>query len=147
MDETRAIRLKRLIYKASYTGMKETDLLLGHFAAAHLGTLDDQGLNDFEALLDAAHGVSAPAASAEDDFEALLDAAHGMPETSDGSGAIGVSRAVTAPDPAVAKATSPEAAADVPSACGSTAQNPAAAGGAPAAPASIPLARACVCSR
>ena len=53
MDETRAIRLKRLIYQASYTGMKETDLLLGHFAAAHLGTLDEQGLDDFEALLDA----------------------------------------------------------------------------------------------
>ena len=53
MNETRAIRLKRLIYQASYTGMKETDLLLGHFAAAHLGTLDDQGLDDFEALLDA----------------------------------------------------------------------------------------------
>ena len=53
MDETRVIRLKRLIYQASYTGMKETDLLLGHFAAAHLGTLDDQGLDDFEALLDA----------------------------------------------------------------------------------------------
>ena len=53
MDETRAIRLKRLIYQARYTGMKETDLLLGHFAAAHLGTLDDQGLDDFEALLDA----------------------------------------------------------------------------------------------
>ena len=53
MDETRAIRLKRLTYQASYSGMKETDLLLGHFAAAHLGTLDDQGLDDFEALLDA----------------------------------------------------------------------------------------------
>ena len=33
--------------------MKETDLLLGHFAAVHLETLDDQGLDDFEALLDA----------------------------------------------------------------------------------------------
>ena len=53
MDETRAIRLKRLIYQASYTGMKETDLLLGHFAVAHLGTLDDQALDDFEALLEA----------------------------------------------------------------------------------------------
>ena len=53
MDATRASRLKRLTYQASYTGMKETDLLLGHFAAAHLGTLDDQGLDDFEALLDA----------------------------------------------------------------------------------------------
>ena len=53
MDETRAIRLKRLIYQASYTGMKETDLLLGHFAAVHLETLDDQGLDDFETLLNA----------------------------------------------------------------------------------------------
>ena len=25
-------RVRRLIYRASYTGMKETDLLLGHFA-------------------------------------------------------------------------------------------------------------------
>ena len=25
-------RVRRLIYQASYTGMKETDLLLGHFA-------------------------------------------------------------------------------------------------------------------
>ena len=51
--ETRETRLRRLVYQSSYTGMKETDLLLGHFAAAHLGTLDDQGLDDFEALLDA----------------------------------------------------------------------------------------------
>ena len=53
MEKNRAIRLKRLIYQASYTGTKETDLLLGHFAAAHLAGLDDQGLDDFEALLDA----------------------------------------------------------------------------------------------
>ena len=53
MNETREIRLKRLIYQASYTGMKETDLLLGHFAAEHLAGLDDRGFDDFEALLDA----------------------------------------------------------------------------------------------
>lgn len=53
MNETREIRLKRLIYQASYTGMKETDLLLGHFAAKHLAGLDDRGFDDFEALLDA----------------------------------------------------------------------------------------------
>ena len=51
MDETRAIRLKRLIYQASYTGMKETDLLLGHFAKSYLADLSDDDLTDFENLL------------------------------------------------------------------------------------------------
>ena len=88
-------------------------------------------IDTLEAQLDALQaGHAAPAQR----IEAPRDAAIGT----DGGAAIGASRAVTAPDPAVAKATSPEAAADVPSACGSTAQNPAAAGGGPVAPASIP---------
>ena len=44
-------RVRRLIYRASYTGMKETDLLLGHFAKMHLPHLDAAGLDDFEAIL------------------------------------------------------------------------------------------------
>ena len=36
MDENRDIRLRRLVYQSSYTGMKETDLLLGRFATVHL---------------------------------------------------------------------------------------------------------------
>jgi succinate dehydrogenase flavin-adding protein (antitoxin of CptAB toxin-antitoxin module) len=44
-------RVRRLIYQASYTGMKETDLLLGHFAKTHLPTLGSQDLTDFENLL------------------------------------------------------------------------------------------------
>ena len=51
MDEERSNRLRRLIYQASYTGMKETDLLLGYFAKAHLSDLTDRQLDDFEALL------------------------------------------------------------------------------------------------
>ena len=51
MDNSRENRLRRLKYQASYTGMKETDLLLGHFAATHLAALDDRQLDDFEALL------------------------------------------------------------------------------------------------
>ena len=51
MDEQRTNRLRRLVYQASYTGMKETDLLLGHFAKAHLPNLTDRQLDDFEALL------------------------------------------------------------------------------------------------
>ena len=49
----RQVRVKRLIYRSSYTGMKETDLLLGQFAARHLPELSDDDLDMFEALLDA----------------------------------------------------------------------------------------------
>ena len=44
-------RARRLIYQASYTGMKETDLLLGHFAKSYLAGLSDDDLTDFENLL------------------------------------------------------------------------------------------------
>ena len=44
-------RVRRLIYQASYTGMKETDLLLGHFAKSYLADLSDNDLSDFENLL------------------------------------------------------------------------------------------------
>ena len=44
-------RVRRLVYQASYTGMKETDLLLGHFAKNHLADLGDADLTDFENLL------------------------------------------------------------------------------------------------
>ncbi len=44
-------RARRLVYQSSYTGMKETDLLLGHFAKTHLGNLSDADLTDFENLL------------------------------------------------------------------------------------------------
>ncbi len=46
-------RVRRLIYQANYTGMKETDLLLGHFAKKHLSHLSDRDLSDFENLLGA----------------------------------------------------------------------------------------------
>ena len=44
-------RVRRLVYQASYTGTKETDLLLGHFAKTHLAGLSDADLTDFENLL------------------------------------------------------------------------------------------------
>tara|TARA_B100000900_G_scaffold309800_1_gene268523 strand:+ start:88 stop:381 length:294 start_codon:yes stop_codon:yes gene_type:complete len=49
----RQARVKRLIYRSNYTGMKETDLLLGQFAARYLPELTDDELDMFEALLDA----------------------------------------------------------------------------------------------
>ena len=49
--ETRENRIRRLIYQSSYTGTKETDLLLGQFANRYLNNLHDQQLDDYEALL------------------------------------------------------------------------------------------------
>ena len=49
----REVRVKRLIYRSCYTGMKETDLLLGQFAARHLPELSANELDMFAALLDA----------------------------------------------------------------------------------------------
>ena len=51
--ESRETRLRRLVYRSSYTGMKETDLLLGRFAKLHLRGLTDDELGQYEALLDA----------------------------------------------------------------------------------------------
>jgi len=52
MSEDIVIRRKRLVYRSRYTGTKETDLLLGAFAAAHLEGFGDAELDCYEALLD-----------------------------------------------------------------------------------------------
>ena len=49
--ETRETRIRRLIYQSSYTGTRETDLLLGKFANRYLMKLKDEQLDDYEALL------------------------------------------------------------------------------------------------
>ena len=43
---------KRLLYKATHRGMKETDTLIGGFAKAQLEFLSDVQLASFDALLD-----------------------------------------------------------------------------------------------
>jgi succinate dehydrogenase flavin-adding protein (antitoxin of CptAB toxin-antitoxin module) len=52
MSESLDVRRKRLIYRASHTGRKETDLLLGGFAKKHLSNFDAAELDRFEILLD-----------------------------------------------------------------------------------------------
>lgn len=52
MTESLETRRRRLIYRSLYTGMKETDILLGAFARAHLPGLDEAGLDQYERLLD-----------------------------------------------------------------------------------------------
>lgn len=44
-------RRKRLLYRSSYTGTKETDLLLGAFARKHLASLTETQLETYETLL------------------------------------------------------------------------------------------------
>ena len=47
-----AMRRRRLKFRCWHRGMKETDLLLGRFADAHVDRLDADGIVAFEALLE-----------------------------------------------------------------------------------------------
>lgn len=51
MTESLQDRRKRLIYRSCYTGMKETDILLGRFAKVYVPDFDDGQLDRYEALL------------------------------------------------------------------------------------------------
>ena len=52
MGEPPDIRRKRLLFRSWHRGTKETDLLLGSFAEAHLGALSEAQLDRYEALLE-----------------------------------------------------------------------------------------------
>ena len=47
-----AARRRRLKFRAWHRGMKEVDLILGHFADASVDGMGEDGLVAFEALLD-----------------------------------------------------------------------------------------------
>lgn len=51
MDAHSDNRRKRLKFQAWHRGFKEIDLILGPFADARLGQMDDVELDEFEALL------------------------------------------------------------------------------------------------
>ncbi len=51
MADALEAKRKRLIYQSWYRGCKETDILLGEFARAHLEHCDEKTLNDYELLL------------------------------------------------------------------------------------------------
>ena len=46
------IRRKRLMFRSSYRGMKELDLVIGAFAAAKVKDFDADALREYEAILD-----------------------------------------------------------------------------------------------
>lgn len=52
MDEASDTRRKRLLYQSAHRGTKESDLLLGAFAHAHLVSFGAVQLERYEALLD-----------------------------------------------------------------------------------------------
>lgn len=51
MNEPLEQRRKRLIYRSQYSGMKETDLLLGAFARRFVPQFTPEQLDRYEALL------------------------------------------------------------------------------------------------
>jgi antitoxin CptB len=51
LDSAMDVRRKKLTFRAWHRGLKELDLILGPFADAHLGHLDEAGLDAFEELL------------------------------------------------------------------------------------------------
>jgi antitoxin CptB len=51
MDPALELRRKRLLYRAQHRGFKEADLLIGGFAAIHIGSMTENEIIEFEALL------------------------------------------------------------------------------------------------
>lgn len=51
MTETRAVRIKRLQMRSMRRGIKEMDLILSAYAGRNLNTMDADGLDLYDALL------------------------------------------------------------------------------------------------
>ncbi|MFO0994772.1 MAG: succinate dehydrogenase assembly factor 2 [Hyphomicrobiales bacterium] len=50
MTESDAVR-RKLLWRATHRGLKELDLVLGGFAKAHIGSLDDRELAEFSEIV------------------------------------------------------------------------------------------------
>lgn len=46
------VRRRKLLFRAWRRGVRETDLIVGRFADAHIDGLDDAALDDFERLIE-----------------------------------------------------------------------------------------------
>jgi antitoxin CptB len=74
------IRRKRLLFRSWHRGTRESDLILGRFADAHLAGFDEGQLDRYEALLDCpdadifdwASGRAAPPPEHDHDVTRLL---------------------------------------------------------------------------
>lgn len=90
------IRRKRLLYRSWHRGTRESDLILGRFAAAHLAGFDEGQLDRWEALLECldadlydwvAGGAAPPAAHDHDVLRLLLAFTRASPAAGPGTGA------------------------------------------------------------
>jgi antitoxin CptB len=52
MTDTPDTRLKKLLFRSQHRGTRESDLLLGGFAASHLAAMTPAQLDRYEALLE-----------------------------------------------------------------------------------------------
>jgi antitoxin CptB len=46
------VRRRKLLFRAWRRGVREMDLIVGRFADAHIGTLGERDLDDFERLIE-----------------------------------------------------------------------------------------------
>jgi antitoxin CptB len=46
------VRRRKLLFRAWRRGVREMDLIVGRFADAHIGALDEPALDDFERLIE-----------------------------------------------------------------------------------------------
>ena len=80
MSSSSEIRRKRLSFRSWHRGTRESDLILGRFADAHLAGFEEAQLDRYEALLDCADadifdwvsGRTAPPAEHDHDVTRLL---------------------------------------------------------------------------
>ncbi len=80
MPSSTEIRRKRLLFRSWHRGTRETDLILGRFAEAHLAGFDEAQLDRYEDLLecndadlfDWVSGRTAPPAARDHDVMRLL---------------------------------------------------------------------------
>jgi len=52
-DETREVRVKRLLFRARHRGTQELDLIIGRFARRYLAEMSDSQIDLFEELIEA----------------------------------------------------------------------------------------------
>ncbi len=66
-------RRRKLLFRAWRRGVREMDLIVGRFADAHISALDEQGLDDFERVIELPNDL----------LYALIVGAETIPQTHD----------------------------------------------------------------
>ena len=67
------VRRRKLLFRAWRRGVRETDLIVGRFADAYIGALDEPALDDFERLIEVPNADLYSWVSGEADIPATYD--------------------------------------------------------------------------